>query len=106
MRIPHPFAQSARYLSTLARYQFIAQYQLGLPHHSADALSRCSCNCETNMPLCPQYGPLLETIDEESEEEETAVKEVDHSDGQEASGVDVDHSEETAEYADFPIESA
>ena len=57
------------------------------------------------MPLCPQCGPLLETIDKESEEEETEVKEVDCSGGQEADGVDVDRSEGAAEPVDLLTET-
>ena len=39
MRTPHPVAQSARYLDTLAEYQFTVQYRPGDSHKNTDALS-------------------------------------------------------------------
>jgi len=101
MCTPHLVAQSAGYLDTLAEYLYTVQYRPGLSHHNADVLSRRPCNRKPNMPLCPQCGPQLETIDKESEEDETEEK-VDRSNGQEANSVNMDRWEGTAEPADPP----
>jgi len=52
LQAAHPVAQSAPYLDTLAEYQFTVQYQLGLVHRNADALSRHPSNCEPDAPPC------------------------------------------------------
>jgi len=56
MRTPHPVVQSARYLDTLAEYEFTVQYRPRESHKNADALSRCPCNRNSNSPLCKQCG--------------------------------------------------
>jgi len=83
MRTPNPVAQPARYLDTLTEYEFSIQYQPGLSHRNADALSRRPYNRTPGFLVCRQCGPLLDpiaekTITEELEdEEETPVKRVD-----------------------------
>jgi len=67
---------------TLAEYEFSIQYQPGLSHWNAVALSRCLCNRRSGLLICRQCGPLLdpiaeETIMEEPDEEKTLVKRVD-----------------------------
>jgi len=70
MRTLHPVAQSARYLDTLAEYQFMVQYRPGVLHRNVDVLSKHPCNRDSSSPLCKQCGPLLEPINEGPEGEE------------------------------------
>lgn len=74
LRTPNPVAQLARYLDTLAEYQFIIHYQPGLLHHNADALSCRPCNRELNALRCQQCAPMLESMCEDSEEETEDVR--------------------------------
>jgi len=79
MRTLHPLAQSARYLDTLAEYQFTVQYRPGESHKNADVLSRRPCNRNLNSLMCKQRGPLLQPIEEISElegesEDKTSVR--------------------------------
>ena len=67
LRTPNPVAQSARYLDTLAEYQFTLQYRPGLSHRNADAMSRRPCNRELDQPLCKQCGPLHDPLQDEGD---------------------------------------
>jgi len=80
-RTPHPVAQSARFLNTLAQYDYDLQYRPRDLHRNADALSRRPCHRDVNPPLCVKCGPILDPIDELRPNEvekrtETKVKEV------------------------------
>jgi len=74
MKMPNPVGQSARYLSTLAEYNFSIQYRPGDSHHNADALSRRPCGRDRMAPVCQQCGPMLDPIDETPELQEMAVE--------------------------------
>ena len=81
-RTPHPVAQSARYLNTLAEYDYELQYRPGDLHQNADALSRRPCHRNASSPLCVKCGPILDPVDELEEDKlergaETKVKEID-----------------------------
>ena len=65
LRTPNPVAQSARYLDTLAEYQFTLQYRPGLSHKNADAMSRRPCNREPDQPLYRQCGPFHDPLEGE-----------------------------------------
>jgi len=67
LHTPNPVAQSARYLDTLAEYQFTLQYRPGLSHKNADAMSRRPCNREPDQPLCKQCGPLHDPLENEED---------------------------------------
>ena len=67
MRTPNPVAQSARYLDTLAEYQFALQYRSGLSHKNADAMSRQPCDREPDKPLCKQCGPIHPPLEGEAD---------------------------------------
>ena len=76
-RTPHPVAQSARYLNTLAEYEYDLQYRPGDLHRNADALSRRPCHRDASPPLCVKCGPILDPLHEPGQEgTETEVKEV------------------------------
>jgi len=87
MRILNPVAQSARYLNTLAEYQFTVQYWPGLAHCNVDALSRRPCGREHNASLCQQCGPLLDPVAEDPDADEAAMKMDDHGCGSETAGL-------------------
>ena len=67
MRTPNPVAQSARYLDTLAEYQFTVQYRPGLSHKNADSLSRRPCDRGPDQPLCKQCGPVHPPLEGEAD---------------------------------------
>ena len=54
MKTPNPVGQSARYLTTLAEYNFSIQYRPGDAHRNADALSRRPC-CRNRATSCLLY---------------------------------------------------
>jgi len=70
LRTPNPVAQSARYLDTLAEYQFTPQYRPGLSHKNADALSRRPCSRDPDQPLCKQCRPFREPVSQGPADEE------------------------------------
>ena len=70
LRTPNFVAQSARYLDTLAEYQFTPQYRPGLSHKNADALSRRPCSRDPDQPLCKQCGPFREPVSHGPADEE------------------------------------
>jgi len=74
IKTPNPVGQSARYLTTLAEYNFSIQYRPGNSHRNADALSRRPCGRDRTAPVCRQCGPLLDPIDETPELQEMAVE--------------------------------
>jgi len=67
--MPHLVVQSARYLDTLVVYQFSIQCQPGLAYRKSDVLSLRPCNRDFDVLLCGQCRPMLDTIEEETEEE-------------------------------------
>jgi len=74
MKTPNPVGQLARYLATLAEYNFSIQYRPGDAHRNADALSRRPCCRDRAAPVCWQCGPSLDPIDEKPELQEMAVE--------------------------------
>jgi len=72
MKTPNPVGQSARYLETIAEYNFSVQYRPGDSHRNADALSRRPCGRDRKAPPFRQCGPMLDPVDEKPELQEMA----------------------------------
>ena len=59
MKTPNPVGQSARYLDTLAEYDFEIVYRPGVQHRNCDALSRRPCSRDPEAPPCKQCRPEM-----------------------------------------------
>jgi len=60
LKTPEPVGQAARYLDTLAEFDFSVLHRPGAQHCNCDALSRRPCSQDTEQPPCRQYRPVSE----------------------------------------------
>ena len=63
MRSPNPLGQAARWLDTIADYNFEIRYRSGALHRNADSLSRKPCTADENFP-CKQCERTMPTVSE------------------------------------------
>ena len=63
MRSPNPLGQSARWLDTIADYNFEIRYRSGALHRNADSLSRKPCTPDVRFP-CKQCEKSIPTVSE------------------------------------------
>ena len=69
LKTPEPVGQAARYLDTLAEFDFSVVHRPGAQHRNCDALSRRPCSRDPGQPPCRQCRPEVESADGDNVED-------------------------------------